>query len=163
MTLSAIALGVATLVFPADRRIALDVRRGTSGRAAPRQPTSRYARSAIAVLDAADAGCVGTARPTSTWDAAGRRDGPDRCGDVAWAARPSAGWVAAIGTTEMRELRGRIPWYGITRQSRRGRTAGDRWRCRLRCASCALSATGQSGHSPSSFVATMVGAASSSA
>ena len=22
------------------------------------------------------------------------------------------GWVAAIGTTEMRELRGRIPWYG---------------------------------------------------
>jgi putative nucleotidyltransferase with HDIG domain len=23
-----------------------------------------------------------------------------------------AGWVAAIGTTEMRELRGRIPWYG---------------------------------------------------
>ncbi|MGH2475079.1 MAG: hypothetical protein ACRDIL_07420, partial [Candidatus Limnocylindrales bacterium] len=22
------------------------------------------------------------------------------------------GWVAALGTTEMRELRGRIPWYG---------------------------------------------------
>ena len=22
------------------------------------------------------------------------------------------GWVAAIGTTEMREIRGRIPWYG---------------------------------------------------
>jgi hypothetical protein len=24
----------------------------------------------------------------------------------------AAGWVAALGTTEMRELRGRIPWYG---------------------------------------------------
>jgi putative nucleotidyltransferase with HDIG domain len=24
----------------------------------------------------------------------------------------AAGWVAAIGTTEMRELRGKIPWYG---------------------------------------------------
>ncbi len=24
----------------------------------------------------------------------------------------AAGWVAAIGTTEMREIRGRIPWYG---------------------------------------------------
>jgi putative nucleotidyltransferase with HDIG domain len=24
----------------------------------------------------------------------------------------AAGWVAAIGTTEMRELRGRVPWYG---------------------------------------------------
>ena len=23
-----------------------------------------------------------------------------------------AGWVAVIGTTEVRELRGRIPWYG---------------------------------------------------
>ena len=22
------------------------------------------------------------------------------------------GWVAALGTTEMRELRGEIPWYG---------------------------------------------------
>src|SRR6185436_8378253 len=22
------------------------------------------------------------------------------------------GWVAAIGTTELRELRGRVPWYG---------------------------------------------------
>src|SRR5206468_12604948 len=24
----------------------------------------------------------------------------------------AAGWVALIGTTEVRELRGRIPWYG---------------------------------------------------
>src|SRR3954454_15970517 len=24
----------------------------------------------------------------------------------------AAGWVALIGTTELRELRGRIPWYG---------------------------------------------------
>src|SRR4029453_10970240 len=23
-----------------------------------------------------------------------------------------AGWVAALGTTELREVRGRIPWYG---------------------------------------------------
>src|SRR5215813_949615 len=23
-----------------------------------------------------------------------------------------AGWVAAIGTTELREIRGRVPWYG---------------------------------------------------
>src|SRR5689334_7367808 len=23
-----------------------------------------------------------------------------------------AGWVAAVGTTELREVRGRIPWYG---------------------------------------------------
>src|SRR6185436_20916807 len=23
-----------------------------------------------------------------------------------------AGWVAALGTTEVREIRGRIPWYG---------------------------------------------------
>src|SRR6187200_1895636 len=23
-----------------------------------------------------------------------------------------AGWVAAIGTTELREVRGRVPWYG---------------------------------------------------
>ena len=27
-------------------------------------------------------------------------------------AQPSAGWVAAIGTTEVREIRGTIPWYG---------------------------------------------------
>ena len=25
----------------------------------------------------------------------------------------AAGWVAAIGTTEIRELRGRVPWYGV--------------------------------------------------
>ncbi len=24
----------------------------------------------------------------------------------------AAGWVAALGTTEVRELRGRVPWYG---------------------------------------------------
>src|SRR5207244_934440 len=24
----------------------------------------------------------------------------------------AAGWVAAIGTTELREVRGRVPWYG---------------------------------------------------
>ena len=24
----------------------------------------------------------------------------------------AAGWVALIGTTEVREIRGRVPWYG---------------------------------------------------
>ena len=46
------------------------------------------------------------------------------------------GWVAAIGTTEMRELRGRIPWYGTLANHAGADPPGRRRRDRLRGHRC---------------------------
>ena len=108
VALSAIALVVATLVFPPI-------------------PTIAHRRSSrVAELPAPSSKSLLGHRLLDRLDARSRR--PCRCSCRAAPSRPSqwrqssrrcllggpavGGWVAAIGTTEIRELRGRIPWYG---------------------------------------------------
>ena len=68
-----------------------------------------------------------------------------------------AGWVAAIGTTEMRELRGRIPWYGTLGKSRGIDPAGYRRRCRSGSILQMVSAQ-EKRFLVANFVATLLGA-----
>jgi len=101
VALSALALAVTSLVIPVDSRIALgwfddsqvDVLAGIAfwtlmtllASARPVQmPRGSLVNTAIATLIAA----MSLGGPTA------------------------AGWVALIGTTELRELTGRVPWYG---------------------------------------------------
>jgi len=101
VALSALALAVASLVIPVDPRIALgwfadarvDVLAGIAfwtvmtllASALPVQmPRGSLINTSIATLVAA----MSLGGPTA------------------------AGWVALLGTTEVRELSGRVPWYG---------------------------------------------------
>ncbi len=65
----------------------------------------------------------------------------------------AAGWVAALGTTELRELRGRVPWYG-TLFNHAGLTAPA-----LLAGAVYQLAAGESPAPVVSFAATMVAAA----
>jgi putative nucleotidyltransferase with HDIG domain len=108
VTLSAVALVVATFVFPADPRIALSVVEFGSGTSGSRQleiligvgfwTLVTLVTSALPVkLPYGSHQAVALAPIVAAMSLGG----------------PAvAGWVAAIGTTEARELRGRIPWYG---------------------------------------------------
>ncbi len=110
---SALALVVTTLVFPIDPMIGL----------AP-NVFGAYA-------------CASWSRLLVLRHACGvRTSGSDARGNAGRGirSRPSlqprssggptaAVWVALVGTTEVRELRGRIPWYGNAGQSRRSRPA----------------------------------------
>ena len=104
--LSAIALTAATLVFPVDPAIALQARHDLG-----RPPSDLEIWAGIAFWTAL------------TLLASGLPVQMRRGSFVAVSIAPVvaamslggpavAGWVAAIGTTELRELRGRIPWYG---------------------------------------------------
>ena len=64
-----------------------------------------------AVLDRSDADHFCASGQASAWHASGGCDGAVLAA-MTLGGPAVAGWVAAIGTTEMRELRGRIPWYG---------------------------------------------------
>ena len=105
VVLSAVALVAATLVFPADEDIALNL--GLSGGSAESVQillgvafwtVLTLITSALPVrLPLGSHHAVSMAPVIAAMTLGGPAVG---------------GWVAGIGTTEMRELRGRIPWYG---------------------------------------------------
>jgi putative nucleotidyltransferase with HDIG domain len=105
VTLSAIALAVATFVFPADGSIALRLTGATS------RPSG--VEIALGVLFWTALTLVTSALPVKL--PLGSHQAVAMAPVVAamtLGGPAVAGWVAAIGTTEVREVRGRIPWYG---------------------------------------------------
>jgi HD-GYP domain-containing protein (c-di-GMP phosphodiesterase class II) len=104
VALSAVALVAATLVFPAQTTIAL-VQPGSG------EPTSASIWAGIIFWTVLT--LLGSAFPVVL------PRGTQQAVAIApilasmFLGGPAvAGWVAAIGTTEVREVRGRIPWYG---------------------------------------------------
>src|SRR3954470_3168793 len=103
VTLSAIALLVATLVFPPNSAIALSLP------AASEEPVQVLVGIAFWIVMTLIASALPVRLPQ------GSQQGLAMAPIVAAMSLGGpavAGWVAAIGATEMRELRGRIPWYG---------------------------------------------------
>src|SRR6476659_529075 len=113
VTLSALALLVATRLFPAEARIALTFTVANIPGVAENapDPTQLQIFAGIAFWTVltllASAFPVRLARGTHRAVAMAPIIAAISLGGPA-----VGGWVAAIGTTEMRELRGRIPWYG---------------------------------------------------
>src|SRR3954463_7622036 len=103
VTLSAVALLVATFVFPADMAIQVPIL------PTPNQDVEVLVGLAFWVVMTLVASALPVRLPP------GAQQGLAMAPIVAAMSLGGpavAGWVAAIGTTEMRELRGRIPWYG---------------------------------------------------
>jgi putative nucleotidyltransferase with HDIG domain len=102
----AVALIAATLAFPAEPDIALRIRSG------PLSPPSD-SEILLGVVFWTALALVGSAYPVqlprgTQWAVAIA----PIMGSLFLGGPAVAAWVAAIGTTEVRELRGRIPWYG---------------------------------------------------
>ena len=113
VTLSALALVVATFVFPAESRIALtfavgDIPGVTDATVEPSQFRSSPA-SLFWTLLTLLASALPVQLPRGTHQAVAMAP---IVAAMSLGGPAVGGWVAAIGTTEMRELRGRIPWYG---------------------------------------------------
>ena len=130
VTLSVIALmGVATLVFPPESRIALTFAVGeiagvTAGSGEPSQ-IQILGGIAFWTLVTLLASAAPVQLPRGSHHAVALAP---IVAAMSLGGPAVAGWVAAIGTTEMREIRGRIPVVRLTYQSRWGDTAGCRWR-----------------------------------
>lgn len=103
VTLSALALGVATFVFPANPRIALGLNVGES------QTIQILFGVAFWTLLTLIASALPVTLPRGTQQAVSMAP---LLAAVVLGGPAVGGWVAALGSTEMRELRGRIPWYG---------------------------------------------------
>ena len=109
VTLSALALLVATLLYPANPRIALSL---THASATTATPPSSF-EIALGVMFWTIVTLVASALPVRLPQ--GTHQAVSMAPIVAamvLGGPAVAGWVAAIGTTELREVRGRIPWYG---------------------------------------------------
>jgi putative nucleotidyltransferase with HDIG domain len=106
VVIGAFALVAATLAFPADDAIAIRI---TS--ALPQPPTD--AEKLLGVLFWTVLALTGSAFPVQlprgTHQAVAIAP---IMGSLFLGGPAVAAWVAALGTTEVRELRGRIPWYG---------------------------------------------------
>ncbi len=109
VTLSAFALVVATLVFDANPRIALGPSSLLGTSVAP--PTSAEILMGVAfwITLTLIASALPVKLPMGTHQAVAMAP---IIAAMALGGPAVAGWVAAIGTTEVREIRGRIPWYG---------------------------------------------------
>jgi putative nucleotidyltransferase with HDIG domain len=109
VTLSAVALVVATLVFPASEHIAL----GSGGVLRPVEspPTTFDYLVGIGfwIVLTLIASALPVKLPLGSQQAVSMAP---LIAAMALGGPAVAGWVAALGTTEVRELRGRIPWYG---------------------------------------------------
>ena len=105
VVIGALALVAATFLFPPKPGIAIDLP-GSSG-----SPTTP--EYALGVLYWIALTLIGSAFPVQlprgTQQAVGIAP---IMGSLFLGGPAVAGWVAAIGTTELRELRGRVPWYG---------------------------------------------------
>jgi putative nucleotidyltransferase with HDIG domain len=113
VTLSAIALLAATILFPPQSRIALTFALGEipGVTAAAADPSQIQILAGIGFWTLVT--LLASAAPVQL--ARGSRHAVALAPIVAAMSLGGpavAGWVAAIGTTEMREVRGRIPWYG---------------------------------------------------
>jgi HD-GYP domain-containing protein (c-di-GMP phosphodiesterase class II) len=107
VTLSAVALVVATFVFPVDPRIALGIFGPDTVQGGP---TSLDLALGVAFWIALtlSTSALPVELPRGTQQAVSLAP---LVAAMALGGPAVAGWVAAIGTTEMRELKGRIPWY----------------------------------------------------
>ncbi len=109
VTLSAFALVVATFVFPVDPRIALGLPGSTT--TATIVPSSQQLALGVAFWIALTliTSALPVKLPRGTHQAVSLAP---LVAAMALGGPAVGGWVALIGTTEMRELRGRVPWYG---------------------------------------------------
>ena len=106
VTLSAIALVVATFVFPAERQIAL----GISGVIGVQPSTSEILLGvAFWTVLTLIASALPVRLPLGTQQAVAMAP---VLAAITLGGPAVGGWVAALGSTEIREVRGRIPWYG---------------------------------------------------
>jgi HD-GYP domain-containing protein (c-di-GMP phosphodiesterase class II) len=107
VTASVFALVFATFVFPGESRIALSI----SGANGAGQPTDLEYVLGIAfwILLTLVTSALPVGLPRGTQQAVSLAP---LVASMALGGPAVAGWVAAVGTTELRELRGTVPWYG---------------------------------------------------
>ncbi len=104
VTASAVALVVTTLAFPFSPAIALYV-----GDGAPAAIGGTLAGVGFWILLTLLASALPVRLPNGSMIAVSTAP---IVASMALGGPAAAGWVAALGTTEMREIRGQIPWYG---------------------------------------------------
>jgi putative nucleotidyltransferase with HDIG domain len=113
VTLSALALLVATRLFPAEARIALTFTGanipGVTDNALEPTQLQIFAGILFWTVLTLLASAFPVRLPRGTHRAVAMAP---IVAAMSLGGPAVGGWVAAIGTTEMRELRGRIPWYG---------------------------------------------------
>jgi HD-GYP domain-containing protein (c-di-GMP phosphodiesterase class II) len=107
VALSAFALVAATLVFPVDQFPAIAIGQDP-GSGSPSQ-ASIYLGVVFWIVLALVGSALPVRLPRGTQHAVAIAP---ILASMFLGGPASAAWVAAIGTTEVRELRGRIPWYG---------------------------------------------------
>ena len=106
VTLSALALGVATLAFPADPGIALVVNRDAGVGPIEFEIVLGVLFWTLLTLIAS---ALPVRLPLGTHQAVAMAP---LLAALTLGGPAVGGWVAALGSTEIREIRGRIPWYG---------------------------------------------------
>jgi putative nucleotidyltransferase with HDIG domain len=112
VTLSAIALAVATFVYPPENGIALTLSTSVLGSSQVAPTPSQvqiFAGVAFWTVLTLIASALPVKLPLGSHQAVGLAP---VVAAMALGGPAVAGWVAALGTTEVREIRGRIPWYG---------------------------------------------------
>ncbi len=105
VVIGALALVAATFVFPPKPGIAIDLPGSTGSPTTPEYALGVLYWIALTLIGSA----FPVQLPRGTQQAVGIAP---IMGSLFLGGPAVAGWVAAIGTTELRELRGRIPWYG---------------------------------------------------
>jgi putative nucleotidyltransferase with HDIG domain len=111
VTLSAIALVVATLLFPADPGIALTFGRNATDLLDATPPSQEEILAGVGfwIMVTLLTSALPVKLPFGSHQAVGLAP---IVAAMTLGGPAVAGWVAAIGVTEGRELRGAIPWYG---------------------------------------------------
>lgn len=109
VTLGAIALVVASFVFPANPRIALNVVDPGGPVLGDPSDLDMVIGVVFWTLLTLITSALPVKLPRGTYQAVSFAP---LVAAMSLGGPAVAGWVAAIGTTEMRELRGRVPWYG---------------------------------------------------
>jgi len=109
VTASVVALAIATLVFPVDQRIAVGIPEIPGLSAANRLAIEMALGVAFWTLLTLISSSLPVKLPHGTYQAVALAP---LVAAMSLGGPAVAGWVAVIGTTESREIRGRIPWYG---------------------------------------------------
>jgi putative nucleotidyltransferase with HDIG domain len=109
VTASALALAFATLVFPASPGIAVSIPQIPGVGAADHSAMEMALGVAFWTLVELLASALPVKLPHGTYQAVGLAP---LVAAMTLGGPAVGGWVAAIGSTETRELRGRVPWYG---------------------------------------------------
>ena len=109
VSVSALALVGATFAFPAEPRIALSIPQVPGLMAADHAAIQMALGVGFWTLITAVASALPVKLPHGTYQAVALAP---LVAAMSLGGPAVGGWVAAIGTTETRELRGSIPWYG---------------------------------------------------